>query len=156
MVFNLGQDFYLFFLSVFFLWLTLLTIFLIRAIGHYNSLTRGVDGGDLKTVLEKILVKVDHSQDQIQDLAKKCQNLEIAERLHIQKIGVLRFNPFKDTGGNQSFVLALLNEENSGLVLSSLYTRNGNRWYVKQVVKGEGQDHELSKEEEEVIKKAKG
>ena len=155
MVFNLSKEFYFFVLVILILWLVALSFFLYRVITHYNRLTRGVTKEDLKTVLGKILTKLDFSQEKIEDLTKRCKEIEEEGQLHIKKIGVLRFNPFKDTGGNQSFVLALLNEEGTGLVLSSLYTRTGNRWYVKKVEKGKVTEHELSKEEEEAIKKAK-
>src|SRR3989304_3704961 len=154
MVFNLGQDFYLVAFLIFFLWLSLLSFFLYRAVGHYRRLTQGIVKEDLKTVLEKILSKVDFSEAKIEELVSHCQKLEEEDRFHIKKIGILRFNPFKDTGGNQSFVLAFLDEGNNGLVLSSLYTRTGNRWYAKKVKEGKGSEHELSKEEEEAIKKA--
>lgn len=154
MVFNLGAQIYLAALLVLIIWLALLSFFLYRVAAHYNLLTKGIVKEDLRTVLEKILSRVDLSQEKIEEIIKRCQKLEEEDRFHIKKIGVLRFNPFKDTGGNQSFVLTLLNENNSGLVLSSLYTRAGNRWYVKRVEKGTGVEHELSKEEEEVIKKA--
>lgn len=154
MVFNLGQNFYLAAFLIFFFWLALLSFFLYRAISHYRRLTQGIVSQDLKTVLEKILSQVDLSEEKIEKLVGRCQRLEEEGRLHIKKIGILRFNPFKDTGGNQSFVLAFLDEGNSGLVLSSLYTRTGNRWYAKKVKEGKGLEHELSKEEEEAIKKA--
>lgn len=155
MVFNLGLNFYLVALLILCVWLSFLSFFLYRAVTHYNRLTTGVTKEDLKTVLEKILGKVDNSWEKIENLEKYYRELKEEERFHIQKIGLLRFNPFKDTGGNQSFVLALLNKEDSGLVLSSLYARSGNRWYVKKVTKGKGTEVELSQEEEEAIKMAR-
>lgn len=138
-----------------FVWLAALSFFLYRIANHYNRLTKGIVKGDLKSVLEKILAQMELSQEKIGELSERCQKLASEDRLHIKKIGILRFNPFKDTGGNQSFILALLNEENSGLILSSLYTRTGSRWYIKKAQKGKGADLELSKEEEEVIREAK-
>lgn len=155
MLFNFGKDFYLPAVIILTIWLSLISFFLYRIIVHYNRLTRGITKGDLRSILEKILAKVDLSAEKIEELTEYCQKIEKEGRFHIKKVGVLRFNPFKDTGGNQSFVLALLNEENDGLVLSSLYTRTGSRWYVKKVQEGKGVEVNLSKEEEEAIKKAK-
>lgn len=155
MVFNLARDFPLVISFVFFVWLLALSFFLYRMIGHYNRLTQGIANQDLKTVLGKILAKMDVSEEKMDQLAETCQKLVAEDRLHIKKVGILRFNPFKDTGGNQSFILSLLNEDNSGLILSSLYTRTGSRWYIKKTQKGKGVDLELSKEEEETIKQAK-
>jgi len=66
----------------------------------------------------------------------------------------LRFNPFKETGGDQSFILALLDEDNNGVVLSGLYSRSGMRWYAKRIKKGLGTEHSLSEEEKEAIRQA--
>lgn len=155
MLFNFGKDFYLPVIIILAIWLSFISFFLYRIIAHYNRLTRGITKGDLRTILEKILAKVDLSEGKIEELTECCQTIEKEGRFHIKKVGVLRFNPFEDTGGNQSFVLALLNEENDGLVLSSLYTRTGSRWYVKKIQEGKGVEVDLSKEEEEAIKKAK-
>ena len=80
---------------------------------------------------------------------------EKKSQFQIQKIGLLRYNPFADTGGEQSFVISLLDHHNSGMILTSLQGRSGTRWYAKQVKKGKGTEFELSKEEEEAVKKAK-
>ena len=73
----------------------------------------------------------------------------------LHKVGVVRFNPFKDLGGNQSFVISLLDGENSGMVFSSLHTREGTRIYAKPIVKGESHKYSLTKEEEDAIKIAR-
>lgn len=154
MLFNLSQEFFLAVSIISVIWLLILSVLLYRVAAHYNRLTRDIAKGDLRGVLEKILTQVDSSGEKIEKLVQQYQKLEEEGRFHLKKIGVLRFNPFKDTGGNQSLVLALLNDENNGLVLSSLYARTGSRWYVKKVIKGKGVELELSKEEEEAIKKA--
>lgn len=70
---------------------------------------------------------------------------------HFNKAALVRFNPFERLGGEQSYSLSLLNEKNNGLVLTFLYTKEGVRTYVKEVVLGKGKDVELSKEEKEAI-----
>lgn len=76
-------------------------------------------------------------------------------QLHIQKIGLLRFNPFKDTGGDQSFILSLINGQESGVVITALYSRSGTRWYAKRVASGKGIEHELSEDEKKSLAMAK-
>ena len=56
-------------------------------------------------------------------------SLEGAQRRSFQRIGLVRFNPFEDTGGNQSFALALLDQAGDGFVVSSLHARAGTRVY---------------------------
>jgi hypothetical protein len=72
----------------------------------------------------------------------------------IEKMKLIRFNPFDDVGGDQSFILVLLNKENSGLLLTSLHHRSFTRLYAKTIKKGEGDNITLSKEEKSAILKA--
>lgn len=155
MVFNLTVEIILGIGLGFFLWLLILSIFVYRALKHYNRLTSGIVKEDLKSVLENLLAKVGISEKKIEEILARCEKIESEGRFHIQKIGVLRFNPFKDMGGDQSFVLAILDGHDNGIVISSLHSRSGTRWYAKAVKEGKSQDYELSEEEKETIKKAK-
>lgn len=137
------------------IWLAGVTIFLFRISSHYNRLTKGVSTKTLKSILEDVLQQVAVSHKEIEEIKKRTQALEIQSEVPIQKVGLLRFNPFKDTGGEQSFILALLDAQGSGVVLSSLYARSGARWYAKKVTEGKGVEHELSDEEKQVIKHAR-
>ena len=74
---------------------------------------------------------------------------------HIQKVGFVRFNPFPQTGGDQSFSLSLLDENDNGFVLSSLHSRDTTRFYAKTIKNGQGDGYELSKEEKKAIKNSK-
>lgn len=73
---------------------------------------------------------------------------------YIQKVEILRFNPYDDTGGDQSFTVCLLNDEGSGVVITSLHARSGTRVFGKQITNCKSVKYQLSKEEETVIKKA--
>ena len=73
----------------------------------------------------------------------------------IQRVGVVRFNPFPDTGGNQSFAVAMLDARGDGVVLSSLHSRAGTRLYLKQITTGKAETA-LSEEETEAIRRARG
>ena len=91
----------------------------------------------------------------LEELYKRCDKLENEGRFYVQKMGLLRFNPFDDTGGNQSFILSLLDAQNTGVIISSLHTRTGTRWYAKRVFRGKGIEHELSDEEKKTIEESK-
>ncbi len=136
------------------LWLSVLSTFLFRMIGHYNRLTYGISKQGLKEILEEILKNQQGLQRHVDQLEERISELNSDGKLHIQKIGLVRFNPFSDTGGSQSFTLALLDGHDNGLVMTSLYARTGNRWYVKEVHTGKGKEYELSKEEQTAIQKA--
>lgn len=70
------------------------------------------------------------------------------------KIGLVRFNPFKDVGGDQSFAIAILNGKNNGITISSLYSRAGTRFYSKSIVEGKSEKHPLTDEEKKAIEMA--
>ena len=135
-------------------WVGVLTVLVLRMIGHYNRLTKGVSATGLKSVLDEILDVQMGLKKQGNVLTLELGKLAADGQLHIQRIGIVRFNPFADTGGAQSFTMSLLDGQDNGIVITSLYARTGNRWYVKEVQKGTGKDIELSREEQAAIKKA--
>lgn len=137
------------------IWLIVLTALFLRMLSHYNRLLKGSNNKTLQSVLDDLLANVHLSKKDIDSLRMRCDKIERDNSLHIQKIGLLRFNPFKDTGGDQSFILVFVDANNTGVVMSGLYSRSGTRWYAKRIVKGEGVEHELSDEEKKAIKEAK-
>ena len=157
MLFNLFNNPLLLFIiiGIFFAWLIFLTILLCKTVRHYRYLISKVKKGDLKSVLEEILKKVQKQAKQIESLDQKTLEVEEKSLKYLQRVGFVRFNPFSDTGGDQSFCLSLLDNEESGIVLSSFHSRGQTRVYAKIVKKGKGKEFELSKEEVETIKKAK-
>lgn len=136
-------------------WMSLLTVFFWSLSGHYNNLVKTSNKKTLQATLDTLLEELATSKKDIEMLKATCDTIIQEGRLHIQKIGLLRFNPFKDTGGDQSFILALVNGDDSGVVISGLYSRSGTRWYAKKIVKGIGVEHELSEEEKKAVKEAK-
>jgi hypothetical protein len=138
------------------IWLVFLTFYLRRLLLNYNTITDGVNKKNLDTILSSIIRKLQESKKDIADLGIRCDTIEKNELLHIQKIGLLRFNPFKDTGGDQSFILSLVDAKDTGVVITALYSRSGTRWYAKKVKNGSGVEHDLSEEEKKALKVATG
>jgi hypothetical protein len=139
-----------------FVWVITLTVLVVQTMLHYRRLTKNVSKKDLKTVLEDLLSRFDLTQKQLHRLELSLNKLDNRSLNFIQKVGFVRFNPFNQTGGDQSFSLALLDANNSGFVLSSLHSREATRLYAKTVKEGKGQGgYELSKEERLAIKNAK-
>lgn len=85
-----------------------------------------------------------------EELDPRIDLLEKIATVSIQKISFVRFNPFQDTGGDNSFILVLLDRTNTGIILSSLYTREGIRLYAKSIEAGKYK-HVLSAEEKKVL-----
>lgn len=142
-------------LGIFFLWLSIITYFLFQLHSHYNKLTGGTSTRTLKNILEDLLQDVQLTKKDIAILKNRCDTIEKDGVLHLQKVGLLRFNPFKDTGGDQSFILALVDGNNTGVIISSLYARSGARWYAKRIINGQATEHTLSDDEKKAIKEAK-
>lgn len=136
-------------------------VFGIISLLKLNSLKKQLSvlftGKDI-TNLESLIMS--HSEE-IGQLDKEIQELfEISNKINqlaaksLHKFEVLRFNPFKDIGGDQSFAIALLNAKNSGIVLSSLHTREGTRIYAKPIEKGVCEKYTLTEEEKNAIASA--
>ncbi len=137
------------------IWLTIITIFFRNLLLHYNSLTKGTGQKTLQASLDILLKEIDIAKKDIDKLEKRCATIEKNSLFHIQRIGLLRFNPFKDTGGDQSFILSLIDANDTGVVITGLYSRSGTRWYAKKVIQGKGMDHELSHDEKKALEIAK-
>jgi len=93
-------------------------------------------------------------KEDFSNLSQEFNDLKKTHQFDIQKVGIIRFNPFSEIGGDQSFSVALLDGNDDGIVLTSFYTREGNRVYGKPIKQGESQ-YALSKEEIKAIEMAK-
>jgi hypothetical protein len=118
-----------------------------------DGLTRGAEGKGLDAVLDAHVDKVYAVARELDELSARAAILEAAGRRAIQRVGLVRYNPFEDTGGNQSFALALTDAAGNGLVLSSLHSRTGTRIYAKAIAGGRS-DGALSAEEAEALRVA--
>ncbi|MGB9706589.1 MAG: DUF4446 family protein [Microgenomates group bacterium] len=150
-----NPNLFMIFLSLVFVWLGVLTFFLWQTVRHYKKLTEGVEKKDLRSVLEKLLRDLDDERRRLDNLVKIVEKLNRENIRNIQKIGLVRFNPFAGTGGDQSFCLALLDGEDNGLVISSLHSREVTRIYAKPIKRGKAVGYQLSTEEIQAIKNAK-
>lgn len=105
--------------------------------------------------LKEVLSILENLELKIGKISEELENLEKETKFSIQKVGIVRFNPFSEIGGNQSFSIVLLDGNNNGFVITGLYTREGNRVYAKPIKDGRS-EYLLSKEEKEAIKQAEG
>lgn len=126
---------------------------IIRMTSHYNSLTQGIEPKTLMKVLEGIQKTLAEHERGNMVIKNEIKKIESEIRTHIQTLTLKRFNPFSDTGGDQSFLLALLDGNNDGIVITSLHSRENTRFYVKSVKGGVGIDHPLSADEQKIIKR---
>ena len=117
--------------------------------------SQGAKKKNLLAITNQLLKDLDLEVKRTKELAKKVEKIEADIINHVQKVGLVRFNPFAETGGDQSFCLALLDNEDNGLVISSLHSRETTRVYAKPVKKGKEVSYLLSEEEKRAIKGAK-
>jgi hypothetical protein len=118
-----------------------------------ETLTRGDHGESLAAVVAARLDKVDAVARRQHELDGRAAALEERARHTLQGVSLVRFNNFDDTGGNQSFALALADPEANGVVLSSLHARNQTRVYAKAVARGVAEGA-LSVEESHALREA--
>ena len=115
--------------------LLVMVVLLARRVGRVDvrlrGITRGEEGQSLEDVLGAHLEKVHGLGRDVERLTARTGALETAGLRAFQRVGLVRYNPFEETGGNQSFALALLDAEGNGWVLSSLHARQGTRVYAK-------------------------
>lgn len=136
------------------IWLAGLSFWLYQIAAHYSRLVGTSNKEDLKQILEDLLKRQDKTHNDIKGINQILSEASNKSKDYFQKIGVVRFNPFGDTGGNQSFAISFLNGTDTGIVILSLHNREGTRIYVKTVKNGKS-SHDLSKEELEAIRLAK-
>jgi hypothetical protein len=122
-----------------------------RAVRSYRSLARGGSDPSLADVLDLQMGRVEAVGARLEELNRLAGEMEQRTRTSIQHIGLVRFNPFEDTGSDQSFAIALLDDRRDGIVLSSLHGRANTRLFAKPVEGGESK-HALSDEEAQAIR----
>lgn len=122
-----------------------------RVLRTYRKLLHGVRGENIEEILHEYVERMSTMERRLQSLEAFIEDVHSASQQHLQGVGVVRFNAFEDTGGNQSFALALLNGKGDGVVLSSLYGREESRVYAKPVTGGLS-EYALSEEERTAVK----
>lgn len=135
---------------IIFLWLGILTVLIIFSASLIIKLF-SIKGRGLKQVIYEVLEGNNKTNKQLIELKETLNKHLKDSQKHLYKSAIVRFNPFERLGGEQSYSIAVLNEKNSGLVMTFLYTKEGVRAYVKEVVLGKGREVELSKEEKQAI-----
>lgn len=136
-------------------WLVGMTAFLVYIYFNYKTLAGSVKKGDFIKLLDKVLIVQRQNLKKTKDLEKLYKKTEEDGLLHTQKVGLVRFNPFEEMGGDQSFTLALLNGKDDGIIITGLHTRERTRVYLREIRTGKSK-YVLSKEEKRALQMAMG
>jgi len=128
-----------------------------RSESRLRSRLRRILSDNGSTGLDEVLAgqatRIEQLATRVDALTALQRELETATGRSLQKVGVIRFNPFQDSGGDQSFAIAMLDQRGSGVVVSSLHGRAETRIFAKQVTNGRS-THSLSDEEQQAIREA--
>lgn len=117
-----------------------------------NVFFSGKDGQSLEELILKNIKNIETMNSEVQEVFDFCNKLHKLVTRSIHKVGLVRFNPFNDIGGDQSFSVALLDGKDSGFIISSLHTKEGTRVYAKPLVEGKSSKYQLTEEELQAIK----
>lgn len=117
-----------------------------KSIRRYNKLLNGRQNISLEDLLNDINRNINNVNNNMTEVEERLTNLDSRLGLAIQKVGFIRYNAFDDIGSQLSFSIALLDEFKNGFILTSIYGRNDNVIYGKEI-KGGTSKTPLSAEE---------
>ncbi len=119
----------------------------------FRAIMTGRGGTDLEATLVDYVRRMDRVEQIVRAMEERAGSIEVQQPYLLQHVGVVRFNPFPDKGGDQSFVVAILDGHADGVVLSGLHSRADSRVYAKPVVGGQS-TYMLTDEEKTAIARA--
>lgn len=134
-------------------WVSALTAFFVWLFWTLKGLIKSSKGKDFLSAFKKIQDGQQDNSKDIKNLQAQINSIDTEVLGHIQKVGLIKFNPFSETGGEHSFSLALLDGKKNGIIITSLHSRETTRVYIKDVKSGKS-SIELSKEEERSLGEA--
>lgn len=140
-------------MGAFFIWLGTLTFLVLKQKSFFKELFPKDNSRDIRNKFKEVLDAISGFEKENLMLDNRLTGFKKESLGNLQNLAVLKYNPYNDTGGEQSFSLALLNGKLSGIILTSLHSRSGTRIYLKEIKSGKS-ELELSNEEAQVLKQA--
>ncbi|HHU63454.1 MAG TPA: DUF4446 family protein [Clostridiales bacterium] len=122
-------------------------------IKRYKKLMRGMNNKNLEAVINENFDNIEKSMARVDELEAQCNYIENQLKQCFQKIGIVRYNPFKEMGSDLSFSIALLDDRNNGLILTSLYGRDTASTFAKPI-RNLKSDYALTMEEKKALQMA--
>lgn len=121
---------------------------------RYKKMMVGSEGENLELLLTRNTNEIVRFSEEQQKLSDNVRRIEKILERAITKVAMMRFNAFENTGSDLSFCIALLDDNNSGVIISSINGREEARTYAKPIVNGSPSQYKLTKEEEHVLREA--
>lgn len=156
---SLGIDPFYLFIILFLLQIVLIVLLVIlsdkykRLQRSYATFMKGKNGKNLEKSIFKKFAELEEIADLVKSNEEKIQNIYKKMESHYQKVGIVKYDAFHEMGGNLSFALTMLDENDNGWIFNAMHSREGCYTYIKEVVKGESYI-ELSEEERQCLEKA--
>ena len=139
---------------VFLIWLGGLSFLEFRQREFLKSLFPRSGERDIRKKFEELISEVGDFDKDLGSLKNRLSGVEKLQLKHIQRVELLRYNPYDETGGDQSFTLALLDDGGNGIVITSLHARSATRIFAKPVIGAKAVKHQFSEEERQAIEGA--
>ncbi len=144
--------------------LIILIIVLIGAVGFgqwqiwqlqqkYGQFLKGAEAKQVEELIKSYAADVADAHSKLEELATFCAKLHKNQKFALSHFALIRFNPFGDTGGDQSFAIALLDRNHDGVVITGVHARSTTRMYAKEIAAGKSHSN-LSDEEQQALKTA--
>lgn len=124
-----------------------------RLEANYKIFMKGKNGKTLEETFKSKFEDIELVREQTDLLHKRMMYVEKSLNKSYQKCGVVKYDAFKELGGQLSFAYALLNDSNTGFVINCIHSREGSYTYIKDIVRGEC-ELPLSEEEAEAVNTA--
>src|SRR5437870_3380647 len=102
----------------------------------YGQFLKGAEAKQIEALVKSYASGVKDAHDKLEELATFCAKLHKNQKFALSHFALVRFNPFGDTGGDQSFAIALLDRNHDGIVLTGVHARSTTRIYAKEVQQG--------------------
>ena len=118
-----------------------------------DALTRGKDAESMEDTILNFFERIESLEDAEQKMHRDIREIKENLKITYQKTGLVKYDAFREMSGALSYSLALLDKENNGVLISSMYSREGCYTYAKDIVNG-GCKINLSEEEQEALKQA--
>ncbi|WML36433.1 DUF4446 family protein [Clostridium sp. OS1-26] len=118
--------------------------------GKYRKFMRGVDNKNLEGLITSYLDKIDEAKSETEHMKELYDGLNLRLKECVQKVSIVRYRAFEDVGSDLSFSIALLDESNSGVIITGIYGRNESTTYAKPIDRGISR-YDLSQEEDHVL-----
>lgn len=145
----------LFCLTIIFLIMLIVVICKLNLIVRkYDALMSGKKGADLEKIIRTRFKEMDQVKANAKRITKEHKEIQKHLSACYSKMGIVKYDAFEEVAGKLSFALALLNEENSGVVINTIHSREGCYIYAKEIIKDESYIP-LSDEEKEALEQAK-